>query len=36
MATMEALGSLRSADTVADTRGLERRKRPTEEPVAVS
>jgi len=36
MATMEALGTLRSADTVADTRGLERRKRPTEEPVAVS
>ena len=36
MATMEALGMLRSADTVADTRGIERRKRPTEEPVAVS
>jgi len=36
MATMEALGTLRSADTVADTRGLERRKRQTEEPVAVS
>ena len=36
MATMEALGMLRSADTVADTRGIERRRRPTEEPVAVS
>jgi len=36
MATMEALGSLRSADTVADTRGITRRKRPTEEAVAVS
>ncbi len=36
MATMEALGTLRSADAVADTRGLERRKRATEEPVAVS
>jgi len=36
MATMEALGALRSADTIADTRGLERAKRRTEEPVAVS
>src|SRR5947208_944666 len=36
MATMEALGALRSADAVADARGLERRKRATEEPVAVS
>src|SRR5438874_3115412 len=36
MATMQALGALRSADAVADARGLERRKRPTEEPVAVS
>src|SRR5213080_5548267 len=35
-ATMEALGALRSADTIADTRGLERAKRRTEEPVAVS
>ncbi|MDQ6858809.1 MAG: 30S ribosomal protein S5 [Chloroflexota bacterium] len=36
MATIEALTMLRSADTVADTRGIERRKRRTEEPVAVS
>ena len=36
MATMAALATLRSADTVADTRGLERRKRASEETVAVS
>src|SRR5438067_12525720 len=36
MATMEALAALRSADTVADTRGLARAKRPSEEAVAVS
>jgi small subunit ribosomal protein S5 len=36
MATIEALTMLRSADTVADARGIERRKRRTEEPVAVS
>jgi small subunit ribosomal protein S5 len=37
MATMEALAMLRSAQTVADTRGIERRKpRAAEEPVAVS
>ncbi len=36
MATMAALGSLRSADAVAETRGIERRKRATEETVAVS
>ena len=36
MATMAALGTLRSADTVADTRGIERRKRAAEETVAAS
>ena len=36
MATMKALAVLRSAETVAETRGIERRKRTTEEPVAVS
>jgi small subunit ribosomal protein S5 len=36
MATMKALASLRSADTIADTRGIERPKRRTEDAVAVS
>ena len=37
MATMEALGMLRSAQTIAETRGIERPKRQAaaEEPVAV-
>ena len=36
MAAMEALRMLRSAETIAQTRGIERRKRLVEEPVAVS
>jgi hypothetical protein len=36
MATMEALGMLRSRETIAAIRGIERPKRATEEPVAVS
>ena len=36
MATMKALATLRSADTIADTRGIERTKRRTEDAVAVS
>ena len=36
MATMKALSELRSAQTVAETRGIERPKRTAEEPVAVS
>ena len=36
MATMKALASLRSADTIAETRGIERPKRRTEDAVAVS
>lgn len=36
MATMKGLRNLRSAQTVAEMRGIERPKRPAEEPVAVS
>ena len=36
MATMKSLASLRSADTIAETRGIERPKRRTEDAVAVS